>query len=161
MATCVLLLTFLATALSAQEIRAKVLPTVDRTGEVQFEAVATTVTDTRRAAAEARLAEALEQLREERRNNGYEIAREYYLTADEFIDPQGIWEAAGENDAQAAEFEITRGQRLLSQREWSRGIASQRLVATPSYSLPPNRSRAVWTKGTTIVSWTLNPSSPP
>ncbi|HKK49071.1 MAG TPA: hypothetical protein VJ932_08230, partial [Alkalispirochaeta sp.] len=79
--------------------------------------------------AQRRLAAALEALAAERRNNQYALAEEYYLRADEFIDPLAIREAARENAAQAAAFEITRGQRLLSDRQWETGVASHRLVA--------------------------------
>lgn len=79
-------------------------------------------------AGEARLREALEQLRAERERNGYDLAREYYLTSRQFIDPQAIREAALENAAAAAEFEIGLGQSLLYEGEWERGIASHQMV---------------------------------
>lgn len=80
-------------------------------------------------AAEQRLAEALAALAEERRDGQFAVAEEYFLAADSFIDPVAIREAARENAARAAESEIARGQLLLREREWERGVASHQLVA--------------------------------
>jgi hypothetical protein len=95
------------------------LPDVDLVAEAQ---------DRARREAEERQRSAIRRLQAERRTYSSTIAAELYLTAEEFLDPQAIREEALENARVQAQFDLRRGQTMLSDRRWNEGMATHEAI---------------------------------